>query len=190
MEVCKDIKGYAVLYQVSRLGRIKSLARNFKRKKGGIVFVDECIRKPGKTHDGYSIINLMKHGKSKSYRLHRIVAKHFIPNPENKPQINHIDGDKANNRVKNLEWVTQSENIRHAYSHGLIKIPKGNEHWASRSKKFNYRVLSNEIIEAIEKRLESGEFQKSIAKDYGVSQGLISQIKLKKTKYQRMRKTT
>lgn len=68
---------------------------------------------------GYLYTNLSKNSKYKTHKVHRVVAETFIPNPENKPQVNHIDGDKMNNAVRNLEWVTQSENIRHMIKLGL-----------------------------------------------------------------------
>lgn len=70
---------------------------------------------------GYYFVTLYKDGKGKNYRIHYLVASHFINNKENKPQVNHIDGNKLNNNVKNLEWATPSENIKHAWATGLSK---------------------------------------------------------------------
>lgn len=102
-EIYKDIKGYEGIYQVSNMGNIKSL--NY-RKTG-----KESILKLKKTKKDYNFIYLNKY-----YSIHRLVAESFIPNPDNKPQVNHINGIKTDNRVKNLEWVTQSENIKHSYN--------------------------------------------------------------------------
>lgn len=126
-EVWKDIEGFEGYYQVSNLGRVRSLDRiiifdNGKSKeektllKGKIL----CITKQTQ---GYSQVGLCKQGTQKSYRLNRLVANAFIPKIEGKIYVNHIDGDKDNNRVDNLEWVTNSENINHAYRTGLLK------HW-------------------------------------------------------------
>lgn len=107
-EIWKDIEGYEGLYQVSNLGRVKS-----KLRKGRIL-------KPINTKKYYSVI-LCKNSTTKEIYVHRLVAYAFIPNPQNKPFINHIDGNKQNNYVENLEWCTQSENCRHAYKIGLNK---------------------------------------------------------------------
>ena len=103
-EIWKDIENYEGLYQVSNLGRIKSIR---KMKKQNILKLG--------TRNTYNVINLMKNGKARSFQVHRLVAKAFIPNPENKPQVNHINGVKNDNRLENLEWVTRSENTIHAY---------------------------------------------------------------------------
>ena len=93
---------------------------NYKIDEYGCVYnVYNKTLKQEITHDGYRRVTLYDHGKSKHYPVHRLVAEAFIPNPENKPTINHIDGDKNNNHVSNLEWSTRSENSKHAYDNGL-----------------------------------------------------------------------
>ena len=109
-EAWKDIKGYEGKYKVSNLGRIKSL---YKNKDGKVM---KYLSNP----NGYLYIALTKGDRNyKRLLIHRLVAIHFIPNPEDKPQVNHIDGNKHNNSVSNLEWVTGSENQIHAYNHKL-----------------------------------------------------------------------
>lgn len=110
-----DIAGYEGYYQVSNLGRIKSLKRTTRNGKceADKILVNTVANK------GYLAVGLKKNGKSKNYLVHRIVASSFISNPQNKPQVNHKNGDKSDNRVDNLEWATQSENIRHGLDMGL-----------------------------------------------------------------------
>lgn len=109
-EIWKDIKGYEGWYQVSNCGRIKSLERVFIRKNGTPFFVRERILKYAFDHGGYPYVTLIKFKKRHNKAVHRIVAETFIPNPENKPCIDHIDCDPTNPRVDNLRWVTSSEN--------------------------------------------------------------------------------
>ena len=99
-EIWKDIKDFEGLYQVSSLGRVKFVLNN-------------KIRKPY-NQDRYSSINFRKNTINKTYRIHRLVAEAFIDNPENKKTVNHINGDKFDNNVKNLEWATYKENQNHA----------------------------------------------------------------------------
>ena len=114
-EKWKDIEGYEGLYQVSNLGRIKSLERecHFKNRWGqdAVRHIDEMIMKQKVKFNGYLTICLSNGKTRKHILVHRLVAKAFIPNPENKPQIDHINGDKQLNIVTNLRWVTAEENI-------------------------------------------------------------------------------
>ena len=98
-EIWKDIEGYEGLYQVSNLGRIKSLHG-----------LSEKIMKNSNGSGGYQKLSLTKNKIPKNFFVHRLVAQAFIPNPESKPEVNHIDEDKTNNRVDNLNWMTSKEN--------------------------------------------------------------------------------
>ena len=117
VEIWKDIVGYEGLYQVSNLGRVKSLKRiALRTSKKGVKtnqLVKEAIKKAVPDKDCYEKVCIWKNGKSVNFFVHRLVAIAFIPNPENKPQVNHIDEDKKNNKHTNLEWTTSLENIRH-----------------------------------------------------------------------------
>lgn len=106
-EIWKDVVGHEGLYQVSNLGRVKSLPRN------GTILTEKII-KPHLLKSGYLQVELSKNNKMHGYRVHRLVAESFVLNPEQKECVNHIDGDKTNNKVENLEWVTRSENQLHA----------------------------------------------------------------------------
>ena len=108
-EIWKDIEGYEGLYQVSSEGRIKSLSR---LTSNGRKIADRILT-PYKNRDGYLQLKLYKDGKYINHKIHRLVANAFIPNPENKPEVNHIDENKENNNVSNLEWVTRKENANH-----------------------------------------------------------------------------
>lgn len=120
-EEWRDIKGYEGYYQVSNLGRVKSLSRIVQHKRYGTYPVCGKALKPSKQRQGYLMAHVCINNRKKGVLIHRLVASAFIPNPHDKKTVNHKDGDKANNHVSNLEWATQSENIIHAFSTGLQK---------------------------------------------------------------------
>ncbi len=102
-EEWRDVIGYEGLYQVSNMGRVKSFCEQTAR-----------ILSPCPNKKGYYMVHLHKDGKKKNFGIHVLVATAFIPNPENKPEVNHLDRDKTNNRADNLEWNTGEENKKHA----------------------------------------------------------------------------
>lgn len=169
--VWKSVVGYEGSYEVSDRGDVRSLTRidSIGRKVKGRTLktsIDRC---------GYKKVVLYKGGERKNHSLHRIIAKSFISNLENKSEVNHINGDKLDNTLKNLEWVTTTENMRHAFSTGLNRIHenhKGEKH--SRSK------LTNDQVLEIYKRVHEGEIQRVLAKEFKVSRQHISVIKLGK----------
>ena len=120
MEVWKDIENYENLYQVSSYGNIRSKDRIVKCWNNKTKMIKGKIIKPMLLRDGYLYVHLYKDTKRKDYAVHRIVAKTFIENKESKEEVNHINGNKKDNSANNLEWVTPSENILHAYRTGLI----------------------------------------------------------------------
>ena len=112
-EIWKDVVGYEGLYQVSNFGEVRSL--NYLHKRC------ICVMKQKKLRTGYMAIELHKDKIRKTINVHRIVAMAFIENKDNKPCVNHIDGNKENNKVSNLEWCTAKQNIEHAKQTGLMK---------------------------------------------------------------------
>lgn len=108
LEIWKNIQGYEGLYQVSNLGRVKSLEKQRDNGKG-IYFTKEKILKLNNDKN-YLGVCLFKNNKRKPFKVHRLVAEAFIPNPDNLPQVNHKDENKQNNRADNLEWCTQKYN--------------------------------------------------------------------------------
>ena len=113
-EMWKDIKGFEDRYQISSEGRVRSLARKFIDNSGRWQNIKERILKLKTDKDGYKVIGIRDDsGKQKYFRVHRLVCEAFIPNPDDKPQVNHIDEDKSNNRICNLEWCTCTENNNH-----------------------------------------------------------------------------
>ena len=119
-EIWRDVVGYEGLYEVSNLGRIRR---------------GERIKKPHVDHGGYLTVWLSEHSKMKCLKVHRIVALAFIPNHESKRTVNHIDGNKQNNCVDNLEWATHSENISHANKTGIRIVTKAQREAASQNGK-------------------------------------------------------
>ena len=137
-EVWKDIKGYESFYQVSNLGNIKSLPRQFMRSNGKLQTFESKILKPLVHKNGYCKVELAYKGLHKRYYVHRLVAEAFIPNSDNLPEINHKDENPSNNCVNNLEWCT------HKYNSNYGTRPKriGGKH----SKKVIMYDKNNNII--------------------------------------------
>ena len=159
----KTFFGYEGLYQVSNLGRIKSLPRN-----GTIL--KERILKENLSNKGYYMVVLSKNNIPKKKLIHRIVAQTFIPNPYNKGTVNHIDGNKLNNKVENLEWCTIKENNIHARKNGLTNDYGSN----NKLSKF-----SNEEIKFIRENYIKNDKEygcRALAKKFNVSKSTISYI--------------
>lgn len=159
-EMWKDIEGYENRYIVSSFGKVKSMLSNkilsestdSNGRKGVALYIDKYNKK--------------------TYRIHRLVAKAFIPNPENKPQVNHIDSNPSNNKVDNLEWCTISENMKHAYKYGNKET--GENH-------LNTTLSEVDVLE-IRAFYPFGCFtQKEIAEAYSVDSSTISNIVNNKT---------
>lgn len=155
-EQWKTIEGFED-YEISTFGRVKSHK-----------YMRDSILKPRVTHDGYVWYSLSKHGKGHTKRANRLVAEAFIPNPENKKTVNHIDGDKTNNHVDNLEWATLNEQMQHAYKNGLKKPVRGYLQ--------GNHVFSEEEVREIRRlyKPHSKEFgMRALARKYGVGEATI-----------------
>lgn len=156
MEIWKDIREYEGLYQISNLGRVKSVNRKVECGVR-VITIKEKIRKLNPNGNGYLNLLLHKEGVKKAHRVHRLVAEAFLPNPFNLPEVNHKDGNKLNNSVDNLEWCTKSHNEIHARKMGLKK----------------FKSICKPVI-----RIEDGKEYASIAlasKDIGVHRETIAQ---------------
>lgn len=144
-EIWKDIEGYEGLYQVSNLGRVKSLPR-----KGTF----ERIIMPGTKAGGYLCVALYKDGKVKYYRVNRLVAEAFIPNPDNKPQCNHINEDVTDNRACNLNWMSSKENIN--WGTGILRSHQKQVNHPNMSKPVKQLSLDGALIAIWPSTMEAG----------------------------------
>jgi len=174
VEVWKYITEYEGLYQVSNIGRIKSLERySANQWSEKARFREEKILSYQLTKDGYPSIKLSKNGNAIRHRIHRLVALCFLENPFGKEQVNHINGIKTDNRVENLEWATCSENMEHAYKSGLRTAPSGVDS--------PYSVFSKQDVLDIRDSFKNGISQIELAKKYNVTMGCISGVCRKRT---------
>lgn len=162
----RPVSGYESQYEVSSDGRVRSIDREELLNNGWNRHRKGRVLKQMPKKTGYMCVNLYKHSHMRTFLVHRIVASAFIANPDGKPEVNHINGNKHDNRVENLEWVSESENIRHSFV-SLGKRP------ASPNKK----LTDNQVRQI---RAMSGA-QKDIAKQFGVSRSAIQLIKSGKT---------
>lgn len=172
LEIWKDIIGYEGYYQVSNLGNVRSVDRiiyisNIPRKRKSIAL------KPKISGVGYYQVCLQKESIRFYPLVHRLVAQSFLGLNESKKYVNHINGVKTDNRLQNLEWVTQSENQVHAYRIGLQNKQYGEQRYCSK--------LNNKKVIEIKKRLQCGESYISIAPDFKVSPSTVFDIFKNKT---------
>jgi len=164
IEEWRDIPGYEGLYKISSIGRLKSVDRVSSIGKQ----VKGIIRKLAYNKKGYLMTSLCKNGVSTTKTIHRMVAKAFIPNPNNLPQINHKNGIKTDNGVDNLEWCTNLENMQHAFSTGLKEGLTGENNGRA--------ILSQEEVDYIKTKYNNGEKAKEIAKELNLKLSMVRYI--------------
>jgi len=163
-EIWKPVVNYEGFYEISNFGRLKRIGRSTGATNGYIV--------KGTTKYKYHQVALSKNNKPEYHIfVHRLVAQAFIPNPENKPEVNHIDGNKLNNRVENLEWVTRSENAKHAGKNGLLKHGE-NHHMA--------KLTEDQVVEIYKSSHKKAD-RFRLAHEYGISHHTVRNIQLKYT---------
>lgn len=164
-EIWKPIEGTEGKYEVSNTGKIRNL--NY-RNQGRIREFQKSIN-----GGGYEFVHIYDKGKTRKMMVHVVVAKAFIPNPEGKPQVNHKDGNKRNNRVENLEWVTQSENMLHAYRTGLSENTR--KYARQHMREISHLGVEKRMVPIKATNVETGEVRvygtiKEACKDLGVLQ--------------------
>lgn len=164
MELWKDIPNYEGYYQVSSLGKVKSLPRKFTIKKSRILI-------PRNFGRNYCHVWLSVDGVKKSFAIHRLVAQAFIPNPNNKTQVNHKDCNPENNKRENLEWCTAKENTNHALRNN--RISKGEKHYKAK--------LTWDKIKEIRNKYINGITIHELAKEYQIGYGNTYHIVTYKT---------
>lgn len=163
-EIWKDIKRYEGRYQISNHGRAKSLSR----QAGTAYLKERLLSQKRLTKDGYPRVALRNGVKAKEFNVHRLVATHFIDNPDGKETVNHKDGDKTNNRVDNLEWNDRSEQMDHAYKLRLKTSVSGSDN--SQSK------LTDDQVREIRRTFVKGDRQfgaSALSRKYGVTHRVI-----------------
>lgn len=169
IEEWKDVTGYEGYYEVSNLGRVRSLDRDTEIRQGVFITHKGRILKSKENKFGYPTVALSVKGAVKYKFVHRLVAGSFISPHLEGFQVNHIDGNKRNNRFDNLEWCTPSENIQHAFDTKLREGYKGEKHPSSK--------LSDTETEFIRYWLDKGEKGVTMAKLFKVSKSTISEIR-------------
>lgn len=177
VEEWRDIPGYEGNYQISNTTQVKSLPKIVMRKNGSPLTIKGSVLGLSRRDDGYLVVWLFGSGKKgRSYLVHRLLALAFIPNPDGKEEVNHKDGNKWNNTLSNLEWVTHAENMKHASINGLTGgLPRPGSSNPS-------ATLDENEVRVIRKRYVQEKItQRELAELFGVNQVTISDIIIRKT---------
>lgn len=153
-----QLKNYEGLYWITPLGEV--ITHNW-RNTG-----KTAPLKPATDNKGYLRVGLQKNGKLNTHKVHRLVAINFIPNPKNKPQVNHINGIKSDNRIENLEWVTGKENTKHAIENGLFCKPRyGKDNPNCKH--------SEDLIKSALQRIQNGEPKRTVCRELGFDRSAL-----------------
>ena len=159
VEVWKDIENFSK-YQVSNLGNIKSKERYTKAKDSEIIHRKAFLLKGFVNKKGYKQVTLYDdNGKPKTMRVHKLVALTFIENENNLPQINHIDGNKLNNEVSNLEWISNYDNMQHAIKNGLINQELRKENMSKLGKSLKGHIARFGLTDNIKNKFSQMEYR-------------------------------
>lgn len=159
VEVWKDIVDFPN-YQISNLGNVKSIDRYTKAKDNEIIHRKEFLLKGFINKKGYRQVTLYDiNKKPKTMRVHRLVAEAFIQNKNNLPQINHINGNKLDNRVENLEWCNDIDNKHHAINNGLVDLKLRKENMSKLGKSLKGHIARFGLTENIKNKIESIEYK-------------------------------
>ena len=160
-EIWKDVVGYVGYYEVSNKGNVRSVSRKVNNFKG------ESAKRKGvnmafvTTKAGYKRVSLRMLGTKRTFRVHRLVAEAFLPNPHQLAEVNHLNGIKDDNRLENLEWVDRRRNIDHAKEHNLFNSPKGSNHHKA--------TITEDTVRAMRKLYAEGNHtQKQISEEFSV----------------------
>lgn len=173
-EIWKDVPDYEGYYQVSSLGRVRSCDRFVAHSGGGKRTVRQRVLNQCKDRYGYWNVCLCFNGKPKTVTVHSLVAKAFIGDRLTGDQINHIDGNKDNNSLRNLEYCSPSKNNQHAYDLGLKVAAKGENQGSS-------KLTQAQVLRIREAYASGGVSQAALAKLYGIGQQTVCRIIARKT---------
>lgn len=176
-EIWKDISGYEWLYQISNMGRVKSLNKQIVAPSGGIIFYPERIMAQRKGSSGYFQVILRKDGTRKNVMIHRLVALAFVPGANENLVVNHKDENKENNSADNLEWVTQQDNVRYL---NCLQRAVSHTNYAKRTAHTDYKAMAARRKRPVKQFDKHGNFirlwpsAKDVENEVGIERGNIT----------------